>query len=254
MGLQQVQHLWAKLVTSSGYSSQTIELVGTLIVQILAFWIPSFIYISLDELWPAVSRRHKLQSQQRQPSRRDIRQCFTLVMQNQLLATALHWMKVSATRKGILPSSYRVEAAFPSGQEFARDFVLSLLMREAMFYYVHRLFHEVPWLYKKIHKRHHRFVAPVALAAQYAHPVEHIFANTLPITLPPQILGSHILTFWAYLAFELFGTATVHSGYDFFAGKARMHDLHHEKFNLNYGSIGLCDYLHGTNELKRKTL
>ena len=244
MGLEQD---WAWVVTS--YSPQTVEFVGTLLTQIFAFWIPSFIYIALDNTCPSFSHRHKTQPQSRQPSRGDIWQCLMLVIQNQLLATGLHLGKIWATKRGVLATSYRVETAFPSREEFVRDFVLSLLMREAMFYYVHRLLHELPWLYRKIHKKHHRFVAPVALAAQYAHPVEHIFANTLPITLPPQILGSHILTFWAFLAYELFGTATVHSGYDFVG---RMHDLHHEKFNLNYGSIGLFDYLHGTNELKRK--
>ena len=127
-------------------------------------------------------------------------------------------------------------------------------MREALFYYSHRICHVFPFLYVNIHKKHHRFVAPIALSAQYCHPFEQIFVNTLPIILPPQILKSHVLTYWAFLGFELFGTATVHSGYDFFHGKARMHDLHHEKFNLNYGSIGLFDWLHGTNVLKsRKT-
>jgi methylsterol monooxygenase len=61
-----------------------------------------------------------------------------------------------------------------------------------------------------------------------------------------------VLTFWAFLAWELFNTATVHSGYDFFDNKAKMHDLHHEKFNLNYGSVGLLDWVHGTNKLGKR--
>ena len=44
----------------------------------------------------------------------------------------------------------------------------------------------------------------------------------------------------------------VHSGYDFFAGKAKFHDEHHERFNLNYGSIGFLDWLHGTDKLRSK--
>lgn len=61
-----------------------------------------------------------------------------------------------------------------------------------------------------------------------------------------------MLTFWAFLGYELFVTATVHSGFDFFGGKARMHDLHHEKFNLNYGSLGLLDWVHGTDRLEKR--
>jgi sterol desaturase/sphingolipid hydroxylase (fatty acid hydroxylase superfamily) len=29
-----------------------------------------------------------------------------------------------------------------------------------------------------------------------------------------------------------------------------MHDLHHEKFLVNFGSLGWLDWLHGTGEVK----
>ncbi|BDD59181.1 hypothetical protein MPDQ_001971 [Monascus purpureus] len=244
--LAETQSLWVHIVKS--YSPQSIELVGTLLIQAVSFWLVCLVYLALDVLLPHYSSRHKLQPVPKQPSRKDVWHCFTLVAQNQLLSLVLHLIQIQAVSRGLI-SAYRIDPSLPSLAEFTRDFILSLLLREAMFYYGHRLLH-VPWFYVRIHKRHHRFVAPIALAAQYAHPIEHIFANTIPITLPPQILGSHILTFWAYLAYELFNTATVHSGYDFFGGKAKMHDLHHEKFNLNYGSIGLLDWLHGTNVLR----
>lgn len=94
---------------------------------------------------------------------------------------------------------------------------------------------------------HHRFTAPVSLTAQYAHPLEHFLVNALPISIPPMILKCHIVTFWAFLAFELLETTTVHSGYDFLNGSARMHDLHHEKFNVYFGTVGFLDWLHGTD-------
>ncbi len=28
-----------------------------------------------------------------------------------------------------------------------------------------------------------------------------------------------------------------------------MHDLHHEKFNVYFGGLGVLDWLHGTNRL-----
>lgn len=248
--LNKAQQAWEH--TTELYSPQTIEFVGTIIVQLLFFWMLCFIYLSLDVWIPSFSHRHRLQPIPRQPSKQDVWHCAIVVARNQILTTALHITQLyigSRTRQS--PSSYRVEASFPSISEIALHFIASLFMREVIFYYVHRAFHN-PKFYGPIHKQHHRFTVPMALAAQYAHPIEHIVANALPISIPPQLLGSHIITFWIFLAYELFDTATVHSGYDFFHNMARMHDLHHEKFNLNYGTIGLLDWLHGTDRLRSK--
>ncbi|KAJ0427067.1 fatty acid hydroxylase superfamily-domain-containing protein [Aspergillus carlsbadensis] len=242
-----MEQLWSHIVSS--YSPFQIEFIGTLLVQILSFWIPSTCYISLDYLFPYFSQRHKLQPAPKQPTRKDIQECLRVVLQNQLLTSALHFSLILIFQRG--RPGYKITPALPSLAELACDIILSLLLREALFYYSHRLLHS-RYLYSRIHKQHHRFTAPIALAAQYAHPFEQIFANALPISLPPQLLGSHIVTFWVFLGYELFNTATVHSGYDFMGGKARMHDAHHEKFNLNYGSVGLLDWVHGTDGLVKR--
>ncbi|KAJ5519976.1 Fatty acid hydroxylase [Penicillium fimorum] len=247
--LSQATAFWAHIVAT--YSPQKIEFVGTLLIQLFTFWLPSICYMLLDVIAPSFSQRHKIQPAPKQPNRREIAHCFLVVLQNQLLASALHITVLYAASHAGIKSTYRIEASLPAPVEILRDVFLSLLMREALFYYGHRILH-IPALYIPIHKKHHRFTAPIALAAQFAHPIEHIFANTLPISLPPQFLGSHVLTFWLFLGYELVNTATVHSGYDFFCHKAKMHDLHHEKFNLNYGSLGLFDWVHGTDKLKKR--
>ncbi|OQE38465.1 hypothetical protein PENCOP_c008G05115 [Penicillium coprophilum] len=247
--LPQATAFWAHIVAT--YSPQKIEFVGTLLVQFLTFWLPSICYMLLDVLAPSFSQRHKIQPAPKQPHRREIVDCVLVVLQNQILSSVLHLILLSAASHAGIQSTYRIEPSLPAPVEILRDVFFSLLMREALFYYSHRILH-IPALYIRIHKKHHRFTAPIALAAQFAHSIEHIFANTLPISLPPQLLGSHVLTFWVFLAYELVNTATVHSGYDFFCHKAKMHDLHHEKFNLNYGSLGLLDWVHGTDQLKKR--
>ena len=240
---------WRALVMN--YSHIEIELFGTLIIQFLFFWIPSIIYTSLDYIAPQFSEAHKLQPAPKQPTAKDIRQCVIVVIQNQIMTIIIQLLVMMAASRAGQPSAYRIESSLPTLTEMARDFILNLLIREVLFYYSHRILHH-PRIYAYIHKKHHRFTAPVALAAQYAHPVEHIVANVLPIALPPQLLRSHILTFWIFLAFELVETSSVHSGYDFFAGQARMHDLHHEKFVVNFGALGFLDRLHGTDKMKKK--
>lgn len=234
---------WAQTVST--YNPILLEFWGTLLIQLIFFWGPSAVYLSLDTLFPSFSERHKIQPAPKQPTRSELIDCLGVVVKNQIISTGLHILLLFvSTLTG--KQSFRFDATLPSAFEVVRDILFSLALREVLFYYSHRILHH-PRLYPKIHKIHHRFTAPVALAAQYAHPIEQIVANILPITIPPQLLNSHILTFWLFMAYELLETTTVHSGYDFFLNAAKKHDLHHEKFLIYFGALGVLDWFHGTD-------
>lgn len=93
-----------------------------------------------------------------------------------------------------------------------------------------------------IHKIHHRWTVPIAISATYAHPLEHLFSNILPILFAAHLagLGQEAARLW--FIFALVNTLVAHCGYKF----RNLHDKHHTDFNCNYGVIGIMDYLIGT--------
>jgi sterol desaturase/sphingolipid hydroxylase (fatty acid hydroxylase superfamily) len=147
------------------YSHEQIDFFGSLLVQFTFFWIPSAFYISLPSIFPNFAARSKLQIQEKQPTVAELWECLVLVSRNQLFSSAMHGGLILPNTEMGRQSIFRFETELPGFLEIAKDIVISILVREVLFYYIHYALHR-PSLYAKIHKRHHRFTAPVALAAQ----------------------------------------------------------------------------------------
>ena len=125
-----------------------------------------------------------------------------------------------------------------------------------LFYIAHRALHN-KYLYGKIHKQHHEYNGTISFAAEYAHPIEGILANSIPTLIGGIIVGAHPLQFALWLAWRLQETYESHSGYAFYgtflhkigltnADSALFHDFHHSKNIGNYSGIQ-CDALFGTD-------
>ena len=140
------------------------------------------------------------------------------------------------------------DAPAPALSTVLTDFVVFLVVEEVLFYYVHRALHEVA--YAHVHKVHHRFKAPVSVAAVYAHPLEHVLANVGPAAAGPLLMRSHAFTAAAWTTLVIVSTMNAHSGYKLpflaLVSDAAKHDWHHESSRDCYGPLGLLDWLHGT--------
>lgn len=132
--------------------------------------------MSLPYLFPKFSQRHKIQGEDRQPTREELRECFRNVMGNQIISTVLHLVADILSVRAGRPLGLNWD--LPSISEIVIQIAVGMVLRDTLLYYAHRVLHH-PYLYKHLHKVHHQFTAPVALASQYAHPVEHI--STWPV-------------------------------------------------------------------------
>lgn len=173
-----LQSHWSKLVAS--YTPTQIILTGNFIVQTSAFWLPALFYLSIDLVPSHPWYKYKIQPAKKVTSA-EVWHCIRTVLVNQyLIATPLDLSLAFLAAKAGHPPALRVTPYLPSLQEIGRDFTISIMIREILFYYSHRLIH-IPALYKRIHKVHHKFTAPIAPSAEYAHPLEHLLSNVVPV-------------------------------------------------------------------------
>lgn len=137
------------------------------------------------------------------------------------------------------------------------SFIWMLFLHDTWFYWWHRIMHH-PFLFKRVHLVHHKSTNPSPWTAYAFHPFEAIIevgihpliAFTLPIYTPA--IG---IFFLFQIAYNVYG----HLGYELYPkgfnknwiGKwintSVAHNLHHKKFDGNYGLYLLFwDRLMGT--------
>ncbi|ELU05380.1 hypothetical protein CAPTEDRAFT_97775, partial [Capitella teleta] len=142
----------------------------------------------------------------------------------------------------------------PAASWFLVELVVFAAVQEVMFYYSHRMLHH-PSLYKRFHKKHHEWTAPIGLVSIYATPLEYLVGNSTSVYCGPLLMGSHVTSAWLWYALSFFVTTVHHSGYHLpFTPSPQFHDYHHMRFNWNFGTLGILDRIHGTDAQFRKEI
>jgi len=145
------------------------------------------------------------------------------------------------------PSDCEVPGPF----EIFLSTLVGVFTNEVVFFYGHWLFHANKFLYKHVHKVHHEFKSPCALAAIYCHPVEMVVADFGPLGAGIMLFNRNLYFATIFITFAVLGTQTHHCGFRWpwiaeHGNQPDYHDFHHERFTCNYGNMGFLDALHGT--------
>jgi sterol desaturase/sphingolipid hydroxylase (fatty acid hydroxylase superfamily) len=227
---------------------------GSLLSAIIGFLCVSTVTTVLD-CFPTVFLRFKTQGERSRFTIREWVEAFSVSMMN-LLCTSwvclipASWMRRVLHDNG--PFSDRtllVTDPFDWRTEILR-FVACFLIVDVWFYLTHRALHS-RLLYARVHKVHHRFKAPTAVAAMYAHPLEYGIGNLGGVAAGIVLTNCHPLTAFAWTGFGVVSSTFGHSGYSFFG--AQNHDFHHQYFSYNFGVGGGMDWLCGTGFIGSST-
>jgi len=213
------------------------------LINLVVYWGVSFFFLFLDRT--GYMSKWKFQPGMNEPLAMERWwKVFRQVLFNQLVNNSL----VTCTTWFIRDFSTNNDAfsmeTMPTLQTALCHFLVFVVVEEICFYHFHRLCHEVPFLYKHIHKTHHEWKAPIAASGRYSHVLEDLFVNLLPVMLGPWICNSHqsLVIVWVIIA--QISTMLTHSGYSFCS--IPRHDRHHQYQNVNYGVMLWCDLIYGT--------
>ncbi|XP_021067384.2 fatty acid hydroxylase domain-containing protein 2 [Mus pahari] len=246
------QTQWEKLLSTFGGYEWILYYIGVVLVPGLCFWGFNGLLLLVDTTGkPTFISRYRIQLGKNEPvDPVKLRQSIHTVLFNQNFISIpmlviyypfLKWRRDPFCRE------------LPTFHWFLVEMALFTLLQEILFYYAHRLLHQ-PLLYKKTHKKHHEWTAPIGVVSIYADPVEHVFANMLPVLVGPLATGSHLSSITVWLTMVLIVSTITHTGYHLpFLPSPEFHDYHHRKSNQCYGVLGLMDHLHGTDTLFKQT-
>ena len=237
--------IWS-FVLSLGFSRPALYIGGSSLLHFAIYWSYSALLTYFDlQSQPHLFSRYKIQPAKNAPvERAAVLRCVQQVLVNQFLVAI---PTVALTYPLAVWRGVGFDLPLPSFERFCLDMAVLLLVEEALFYYMHRALHS-PRLYGRVHKQHHEWTAPIAVATNYCSPLEHLLSNLIPALAGPLLCGSHLSVIWVWQAIATLTSVNTHSGYHLpFMPSPEAHDFHHLRFNVNFGVLGLLDWLHGTD-------
>jgi sterol desaturase/sphingolipid hydroxylase (fatty acid hydroxylase superfamily) len=244
-----LQDLWDDVISSCGHHPFTYHVTITYLWLVFVYtaWGGVFAFFDLT-LSPKQLRKYKTQPGTNEPMNKNkfLGMMAQVVFNGTIMAVPTVY-GLYRLREWIYGVDMTIPA-LPALSTMVWQIVLCMLIEEILFFYVHWALHH-RLVYKRFHKMHHEWTAPIAYAAAYAHPVEHLFSNMLSPAIPTVLLNMHVSTSLIWFTFVIVMTQIHHCGYHFpILASPEFHDFHHLKFDTNFSTAGFMDALHGTDK------
>lgn len=152
------------------YTPFEINAYGTFIITTIVYWALGLIFMAFDMTFlHAYVKKYKVQP--KQISWAEYRDVCLIVLRNQV------FVALPLAMLGPLLSTLDTSGeTLPGLWTTTWTYFFCLLCEEVGFFVVHRACHS-KLLYVRVHKLHHQFTAPVALASTYCTIAEHVFVG-----------------------------------------------------------------------------
>jgi len=187
---------------------------------------------------PLASRR----IQSRRASGTDVRREIGFSLSTVLLFSLVGFSVYLGSQAGI----FRVYGGdVPRGGRMLAEFAAMVLVHDAYFYWAHRVMH-TRWLFRRVHRLHHKSRTPTPWAAYAFAPPEAILeASILPFAA--LLLPLHEVTVLLFVTHMIVRNVVGHAGVELFPSwwlrapllrwitTTTHHDLHHSHGGYNFG-------------------
>ncbi|KAI0904117.1 hypothetical protein F4824DRAFT_113776 [Ustulina deusta] len=247
---------WTTLVFS--HSPLKIELVGTLVVRIVFWLVPSLFFLVFDTLVPSLAESVKLYGSASIPRRNasSLARRALLAIVNLALFTALQAAISVAATSLLHRPLFKTSITLPLPWQIVKHVVTLYTAREVLTYYLHRHVLHSTGPIARLHAQYAHSckpATPYALMLYADHPLPLMLNRLLPIYLPSLVVRPHLLTYFLFTLLTTIEETLSMSGYSIvpgiiMGGIARRTATHYASGGSgNYGAWGLLDWIHGTS-------
>ncbi|MGI9551584.1 MAG: DUF2147 domain-containing protein [Aurantibacter sp.] len=213
-----------------------------IVIDFLRYFIPASLAFLICWVWFKDKLKHRF-IQKSRPATKKLWTEFRYSMSTVLIFALVGLGIVTAKQHGL--TQVYLEVAEFGWFYLIFSLALMILFHDTYFYWTHRWMHH-PKIYRHVHRVHHRSTNPSPWAAYSFHPWEAIVqAAVFPIMLfaipvHPSVAFSFLIymivrNVWGHLGYELFPKSFMRLKWLNWHTTTTHHNLHHEKFNANYG-------------------